>query len=1219
MNKQISMPASVKKHLTTQMIGEIIDGFKVEEFKGAGNTAVTYKVRDQDGFLWALKLVTPGSYGARAPFREIARFSEVSDERFLIFPKGIGDWELKLKGKSHPFIWFKSRFVDGDTLRKFLTGSNQYSIKEEINRYVEHITAALEELERLGFRHGDLHDGNIMREVVGKKGTLPEIRYVVIDFSEAYPIESTEEGLSKDIECFGRHLRSFSDSAYKKDILTREEERVLSAISHIPGLLEGMTAEAMAISRAAQVLDRFRDALRAMEIAPRELESPFTPLSSENIASDSLLADLCITKMWWTEELEKNSNVLLIGPRGCGKTMIFRRLRLKTKIFAKKMTEIKSDPYLSFYLPCESLFYMRFSDFSQIDVEKHKDALVLFFNMAVAAEVSSALSILPPPLGPISQSAIKAINKVIIGETEGIWKELDLPILVTSLNEMSTFAETIMRFIRKSVAYGTEISARGSTDFVTNLMDMIKNMVPSLSNRYFIFFLDDYTEERVPLTLQEALHPIVSQRSPDLCFKVSAHMFGSIYDKPRPLSLDEGRNIELIINLGTAYLNRKVRRAEGVVLQKILDERFKHAKGYQGTIEEWLGRSAYPGGRTLNQALHDKQTRKHVHYHGVDCLIDLCTGDYSEMIRMVGEIFREAGAGPNISPFVIPAGTQSRVIERVSREYLSRIRHIRPDGQKLFEIVDAFGNLSRHLLYDHPQVSQGTKKSGKKRKDPYDLINIYVDDFTKASKAARETWERLQKASIFIDIEVAPSQRRVIADRATLRRIYCPAFRTTLTSSEHRQLTLKMFELFMDKPYEFSNQYIKGTRALKQQQHLWAESEVKEESIPPEDLWDMAYFPEEQYQIDPVSQATSQLVRRVSSLPNIVPISQFLKHGDSYDLYIAAMGFEDRTKCVAEALVKNGVNVSNAVIFEFDIYYEANEKSRAEYTSLVLSLTSGIPYRPMNAPISAVDTMFPKRLSDLLHILAQRASPRIIFDITSCPSLILAESLRILLNFQCDLTLLYSEAKTYYPTQEEWDSGQIKPIGRRVQGPFAGVRFVAKPPILQADDTGELPILLILFPTFNRERTDGVLADLDPAMRIWIFGEPHLDENRYRIEMAKWFAAPVMTPSDAWALLTTFDYRKAMLALSTIYCQYRFRNRIVIMPHGSKLQNIGTGLFASVHQSSMIFAMPKKYDTKRYSSGCDEVWALPLGNTRTLISTLRAIRAIENGKSSPTA
>jgi hypothetical protein len=274
---------------------------------------------------------------------------------------------------------------------------------------------------------------------------------------------------------------------------------------------------------------------------------------------------------------------------------------------------------------------------------------------------------------------------------------------------------------------------------------------------------------------------------------------------------------------------------------------------------------------------------------------------------------------------------------------------------------------------------------------------------------------------------------------------------------------------------------------------------------------------------------------------------------------------------------------------------------------------AGKPQRPLNAPIGTPDPLFTDRLTSVLTNIKTPELPKILFDITSCPSLILSESLRILLTHPCDLTILYSEADEYYPTQQEWESGQVKSIGGRVQGPFSGVRFVAKPSILQADDTGELPVLLILFPTFNRERTDGVLADLDPASRIWLFGEPHdLVKNAYRIEMAKSFASSIMHPGDAWAQLTTFDYRKTIAALSSIYSKKRLSNRIVIMPHGSKLQTVGAGLFATTHQVSMVLAMPKTYDTNRYSRGCTAVWGLPLGITPTLISTLKELRSFEN-------
>jgi len=402
----------------------------------------------------------------------------------------------------------------------------------------------------------------------------------------------------------------------------------------------------MCISKPSEVLNRFNDALRAIESTPRKLIDPFRPLSTEYISNDALLADLCFTKMWWASELVKNDNVLLIGPRGCGKTMIFRRSRLKTKIAAEKNDEIESDPYIGFYLPCESLFFMRFSDLSGVDIDNNKYALILYFNMSVLSEVSSTLSVLPSFLGPVSQNLTFALYRLLKDEIGILWDELRFPISVANPAELTTYVEKIMRHIHKTIAYSESIDSRGTTDFVTRLVKTIKKEIPALSSRYFIFFLDDYTEERVPMTLQEALHPIVCQRSPDLCFKISAHMFGSIYNFPRPLELDDGRNI-IIINLGSAYVKLNKGKKEGKMLLDILNERFKHCDGYQGTIEEWLGNTSYPGGRTLSWALHDDQTRPKVHYHGIECLMDLCTGDYSEMIRLVGEIFQEARIEPN--------------------------------------------------------------------------------------------------------------------------------------------------------------------------------------------------------------------------------------------------------------------------------------------------------------------------------------------------------------------------------------------------------------------------------------------------------------------------------------------------------------------------------------------------------------------------------------------
>jgi len=1205
MPEQKLMPKPVRRHLESRMLGAKIQHLTVENVLGCGNTAVTYEARDDSGVRWALKLVTRESYGDRAPFREVARFSEAEDERFLVFPKEIGDWTLRVGSKDHEFVFFKSRCVRGVTLEEFITSHTNFCTKTEILRYAENVAAALNELNRLGFSHGDLHNRNIMREVIGEHGISPEVRYVIIDFSEAHPTEDTQDSLSKDIERFGEHLRCFYDVVSQRESLTREEERILQAIAHIPGLLNGTAPESMAISTPKQILERLNHALSTVAQPPRTLHDPFHPLSTENIASDALLADLCFTEMPWTTDLEKISNVLLIGPRGCGKTMIFRRLRLKTKIAAKKFKEIQEDPYVAFYIPCESVFYMRFSDLSEVDVDKNKEALVLYFNMAILAEVCSALCTMPVAVASIPQAATVALVRFAKDELSPLWQTLRLPAALTNLDELANCSRAVMRHIRKAVGSGEAIHAYGATDFVARLVEIVKSKVPALSQKYLLFFLDDYTHGRVPIALQEALHPTVCQRSSDVGFKLAAHMFGSIYDSPRPLTLDEGRNI-MVINLGSAYLNRNKRKREGKLLLKILDARFKHSSSYEGPIERWLGKTAYPGNKTLSRTLRDQNHK--TYYHGTKCLMDLCTGDYSEMIRMVGEIFREANVGPGSSVRKIPASVQHRAIYKVSREYLSRVRHIRPDGQKLFEIVDNFGKLSRKLLVEREQVTQGLTSQGKPREEPYDLLTVYVDDITKTPPMAQSVWQRLQKASVFVEVGLATSQRSVVADRATLRRIYCPAFRTTLTSSEHLQLSKDAFEYFIDKPDEFCRNYLrnvtKSKAATVSQMNGMPRERADEEPCVP-------FFPSEGDKTDFVRKAPQKWREITESLVPLAPLSQTIGDGASYDLFVGALGFEERTTAGAAALVKRGVKTNQAILLEFDRYYEANGKNRDTYENLMAELTCGRPYRPLNAPFGTPDPIYCERLTGLLNNLRPSECPRVLFDCTSCPSLILSQTLSVLLAYSCDLTIVYSEANEYFPTRDEWERENGKHYGNRVEGPFTGVRFVAKPPILQGDDTGEHPVLLVLFPTFNTERTDGVLGELDPAERIWLFGEPHnVARNSYRIEMEKSYAAPIMCPGDAWSLLTTFDYRTTLAALGGIYASYRPDFRIVIMPHGSKTQTLAVSLFRSIHDISLVFAMPREYDPDKYSKGCTHVWTIPFGDTRNLTRLLRSARPL---------
>ncbi len=747
---------------------------------------------------------------------------------------------------------------------------------------------------------------------------------------------------------------------------------------------------------------------------------------------------------------------------------------------------------------------------------------------------------------------------------------------------------------------------------MSRIVEVVKRDLPSLAGRKFIFLLDDYTDERVPIRLQRSLHPIVSQRSADLCFKLSAHMFGSIYSYPHHVAPDEGRNM-LVVNIGHEYLNPARKKAERECLIEILNPRILNSPTHEGTIDQWLGESTYPGGVTLARALHDRATRPRACYHGIDCLVDLCSGDIAEMVRMVRSIFQRAQVatppedGIRLAPVKISARVQHDAITAVSRELLGRVRHIPREGEKLFDILNAFGSLSRRYLWHHPLVGQGKGKSGRQRKDPYDLLTIYVDQLSRAQEFARRRWQLLHRAAIFIDIRTGRSQRETIADRATLRRVYCPAFKTCLSSSEHLQLTRKQFDYFMDKPHEFCGG--RGPGRTKQDEDRVLFHDDDDLSDGAEDRSASEPLPREGDRVS-FSDSTDAVFEALSdALPPLSHVAEAIRPSSHYDLYVAALGFEDRTTAGIEELVRLETRIPNVLLFEFDMNYEANEKRRAEYEGMALQLSGGRPYRPFGAFLATTDSEFGSRLAARLTALALGERPRVLFDCTSCPSLILSQALRVLVSIDCDLTVLYSEAAEYFPTREEWESGQIKPPGDLVRGPFYGFEFAAKPPALQADDLGEKPVALAIFPTFNTERTDGVLAELDPAERIWTFGEPHdLGKNDYRYDMMIAMAAPLIYPGDPWTVVTTFDYRATYREFAGIYAKYRPTHRLVVLPHGSKMQTLGVGLFALTHPVSFVFANPKTYNPVRYSRGCLAQWCVQFGDTADLRDRLLKAR-----------
>ena len=58
--------------------------------------------------------------------------------------------------------------------------------------------------------------------------------------------------------------------------------------------------------------------------------------------------------------------------------------------------------------------------------------------------------------------------------------------------------------------------------------------------------------------------------------------------------------------------------------------------------------------------------------------------------------------------------------------------------------------------------------------------------------------------------------------------------------------------------------------------------------------------------------------------------------GSHFDLFIGALGFEERTTGAVASLVDRDVRIEKSVLMEYDMYYQANEKRRDKYDKFFL-------------------------------------------------------------------------------------------------------------------------------------------------------------------------------------------------------------------------------------------------------------------------------------------
>jgi len=358
-----------------------------------------------------------------------------------------------------------------------------------------------------------------------------------------------------------------------------------------------------------------------------------------------------------------------------------------------------------------------------------------------------------------------------------------------------------------------------------------------------------------------------------------------------------------------------------------------------------------------------------------------------------------------------------------------------------------------------------------------------------------------------------------------------------------------------------------------------------------------------------------ELAQAISRLPDMEPLNAGRDlAGSTDDIFLCALGFENRCLHLPRSLAEDDYRAGLALYCTYSTSEQENDVNRKALEDYLGSISDTVEV------LAADDSAFVNRLRDRIREVAKRVQdrqPRIVFDCSVAANRLLLKCMKVLIECDAVVRVIYSEASIYHPTRHEYTSKPSAWTGETSLGLERGVSNVAVSPDHSGHHLDPLPDCVVLFPTFKPERSRAVLSFVDPSLVttpgdnvIWLLGAPHLTEDAWRLDvMREVNGIGTHLPQH---VVSTFDYKETLSLLESLHAARARHFKISLSPLGSKMQALGCSLFHYLHPDvRVIFATPEEYNASQYSEGCKATWQLRFGFMPKIRHELDKIGTVE--------
>lgn len=782
-----------------------------------GYKGFVLKVEEADtGAIYAAKICVPDDYETRTEFIETKLANKLrGNEGLFVIPERAGRVSRfeGMPGSESSFVCFISEWIVGETLEQRCQSVDANIDPDFVCIVTREILIAIQFLESRGLKHDDLHWGNVMIRVRDPDLALTEedkkqLRISIIDMGSLKEFDQATQKSKDD------NLSLIQIMTNLHNIIWQRRQIATSYPAFVSGyrkLIEEMAEEDhLRFFPTKESLPRsitqLRENLKNIQLP--ELNRPFHPfeaISAEHLADDKTLLSLFEDSLPWFSSVLEPKPIVLTGPRGCGKSMLFRYMAAKTHLATSPRSAEKQENlnFFGVYISCATHLQNNLIWIARKPNRAGQlaESITTFFQLVIIREFLRSIAVAYQDESARAHYGLteSGIDRLINYISQYFLEQIETPRLTSKLRILH-FADDIDRLriqLHLDLINERQVNFKLSDTFLGDITTKLRAEIPRFARIPIVFLLDDYSSNRVHPDIQAVLNKVIFERRESHYFKVSCEKFGFIPNDIDGVRIDPTREYEEV-DAGSYAIGGLTDTVSKKFLSGLIDLRLELAK--------WAGRTSTLIGTAKDLREDVKLAKyireegssqgKHSYYYGMDRLASLWSGDIATILQIVKEMF-VLGHVDKDSKNIVAQHIQHQAIVSVSRAFKDRICGYHPYGPEMAVILNNFGSMARDILVTGQLDSDGNPRRLYRlemtKDKPENILTLLAEKNSEAAGLAKE----LLRRAIFIQLSESRGKEGVSTQtvRWEIRKIFLPAFGTSLERNSY--IDIKSLDSFL--------------------------------------------------------------------------------------------------------------------------------------------------------------------------------------------------------------------------------------------------------------------------------------------------------------------------------------------------------------------------------------------------------------------------------------